>query len=76
MDTDPAKLLKYWQHLAYRMVVLHANELPEIAPMAAEKVKSLCRMCDVRIHRNGDKADVSNGAILIRGGLKVLPNVQ
>ena len=39
--------------------------------MTKEKVKQLCRMCDVKIYRNGDKADVKDGAILIRGGLQV-----
>lgn len=31
-------------------------------------------MCNVKIYRNGDKADVRDGAILIRGGLQVQPD--
>ena len=31
-------------------------------------------MCDVRIHENGDKVDVRNGGILIRGNLQIQPD--
>ena len=74
LDNDPAKLKKYWEHVAYRRVYLHAEELPQIAPMVALKVKDLCGMCDVRIHENGDKVDVRNGGILIRGNLQIQPD--
>tara|TARA_B110000285_G_C14823761_1_gene467726 strand:+ start:81 stop:623 length:543 start_codon:yes stop_codon:yes gene_type:complete len=39
--------------------------------MTSEDVKRLAGMCAVEIYKNGDKADVAGGAILIRGGLQV-----
>jgi hypothetical protein len=42
--------------------------------MTAPRVKELCRLCDVKIYSNGEKVDVSDGAILIRGTLQVLPD--
>jgi len=41
--------------------------------MSTDKIKSLCRVCECKIYRNGEKADVRDGAILIRGGLQVQP---
>jgi hypothetical protein len=69
LDNDPVKLLKYWNHLAYRRVFIHAGELPQISVMTVGKVKELCRMCDLKIYKNGEKVDLRDGGILIRGGL-------
>jgi len=53
------------------MIILNNKQLPQITPMTSEDVKRLARMCTVKIYKNGDKADVAGGAILIRGGLQV-----
>jgi hypothetical protein len=44
--------------------------------MTSEHVKRLARMCDVKIYKNGEKANVAGGAILIRGGLQVQSDNQ
>jgi len=37
--------------------------------MVPLKVKDLCGLCDLKIYQNGEKIDVRDGGILIRGNL-------
>lgn len=41
----PDKLIKFWEKLAYRMIIIHYAELGNIDTMKKEKIKNLCKVC-------------------------------
>ena len=63
---------KFWEHLSYRMIIIHHENLGQIDKMKKEKIKNLCKMCDHRIYKDGEQIDISTGGIMLRGGIKAI----
>ena len=63
---------KFWEHLSYRMIIIHHENLGQIDKMKKEKIKNLCKMCDHRIYKDGEHIDISSGGIMLRGGIKAI----
>ena len=63
---------KFWEHLSYRMIIIHHENLGQIDKMKKEKIKNLCKMCDHRIYKDGEQIDISSGGIMLRGGIKAI----
>jgi hypothetical protein len=38
--------------------------------MKKEKIKQLCKLCTLKIYKNGEKLEISSGGIMLRGGIK------
>lgn len=52
------------------MIIIHYAELGNIETMKKEKIKTLCKVCDHKIYKDGEVIDISSGGIMLRGGLK------
>jgi hypothetical protein len=65
---DKSKVQKLWEHISYRMIIIHHAELTQIEKMKKERIKNLCTMCDTKIYANGESFDVSSGGVMLRGG--------
>lgn len=77
LEKDEVKLLKLWDILAPRMIILHPESLPQFLPLTMEKIKLFCKMSDLRIYRPGDPVDMRMGGIMFRGGLsKATPEIK
>lgn len=74
LKNDQEKMLKLWQLVAYRMIVLNPHKLQQFQPLTQEKVKLFCRMCTIQIYQPGDKVDVGKGGVLFRGALYGIKN--
>lgn len=38
--------------------------------MKKAKIKDLCKICELKIYKNGNIIDISSGGIMLRGGIK------
>lgn len=67
---DESKLLKLWEHLSYRLLIIHSRALSKkIKQMTVEKIKQFCKMCKVEIYYDGEAVDITNGGVMLSGGL-------
>jgi hypothetical protein len=69
LEKDEDKLLKLWEILAYRMIILNPDKLPQFLPLTQEKIKLFFKMCRLQIYRPGDPVDMKSGGVIFRGGL-------
>jgi hypothetical protein len=74
LENDDEKLLKLWSILAYRLIIIYSEKLPQFKFISKEKVKMLVKMCTVAKYQPGDLLDLSRGGVCFRGGYKELGN--
>ena len=72
LANDSEKLTKLWRLLANRMMIIHHEKLPQFSMIQQDKIKLLCKMCDVVLYKHGDTFDLSSGGILFKGSITKL----
>lgn len=76
LQKDQGKLLKLWKHLAHRYMIIHYESYSVFTQLNDYQVKNLAKISEVQIYQPGDHIDVTNGGILLRGGLSKLDKLE
>jgi len=66
---DQAKMQKLWEMLAWRLIIIHNQDLKAFSTLTQEKVKLFCKMCQIKKYNPGDLIDLGTGGILFKGSL-------
>ena len=69
LTKDREKLTKLWTLLAFRLIVLNYEKLPQFNSLTQDQVKMFCKMCTIQIYSPGDIVDLKSGGVMFRGGL-------
>lgn len=69
LEDSEEKMLKYWQIIAHRLIVLNPDHLKVFLPLTNEKIKLLVKICQISIYKPYQEVDMKSGGILFRGAL-------
>lgn len=51
LEDSEEKMLKYWQIIAHRLIVLNPDHLKVFLPLTNEKIKLLVKICQISIYK-------------------------
>jgi len=71
LQEDQEKMKRLWIILAPRIITLSPDALPEFKSLTHEKVALFCRMCMLRVYKDGEEVDMQTGGVLLRGRLSI-----
>ena len=72
LKDDTVKLTKLWRLLVHRMTIIHHEKLPQLESLSPDKIKLLCKMCEVVLFEHGETIDICSGGILFKGSITKL----
>ena len=71
IEKDDVKIIKLFEIMSNRMIILNPQKLFMFRALTVEKIRLFCKMCQVKIYRNGEEIDVKNGGIILKGTLEL-----
>lgn len=60
-------LVKLWQMVSHRLIVIYIQDLPAFNLLTRDKIQQFCKISEIKIYKQHDEVDLSNGAIVFRG---------
>ena len=67
MDEPDLILPKFWRKLSPRMIIL--GQVPQFKNLSQATVKYFCYMNTFKIFQDGEKIEIPNGGIVLKGNL-------
>jgi len=67
---DDKKIIKLWEIMANRMIILNPQKLYLFKSLTVEKIRLFCKMCKIKLYRSGEQVDLKAGGILFKGTLE------
>lgn len=51
------------------MMIIHHEKLPDFEIINTDKIKLLCKMCEVTLYKQGDQFNFNSGGIIFKGSV-------